>query len=70
MKTRGYTDINQVLEALVPGLYILSKSGWGDYMRMSLNGGDTKRVVFLVDGVRINNRTGRNLAEKSTRQKG
>lgn len=52
----GYTDVNQVLESLVPGLYAASKSGRGDYMRISLNGGDTKRVIFLIDGVRINNR--------------
>lgn len=56
IKTGGYTDINQILESLVPGLYVISKSGRGDYMRMSLNGGDNKRVIFLIDGVRINNR--------------
>lgn len=52
----GYTDVNQILESFVPGLYVTSKSGRGDYMRMSLNGGDNKRVIFLIDGVRINNR--------------
>jgi len=52
----GYTDLNQILEALAPGVYVTSKSGRGDYMRMSLNGGDTKQVIFLIDGVRINNR--------------
>ncbi|WP_162458938.1 TonB-dependent receptor plug domain-containing protein [Desulfosarcina ovata] len=52
----GYADVNQILESLVPGLYVSSKSGRGDYMRMSMNGGDTKRVIFLIDGVRINNR--------------
>jgi vitamin B12 transporter len=56
IKTGGYTDVNQILESLVPGLYVISKSGRGDYLRMSLNGGDNKRVVFLIDGVRINNR--------------
>jgi vitamin B12 transporter len=52
----GFTDVNQILESLVPGLYVTTKGGRGDYMRMSLNGGDTKQVVFLIDGVRINNR--------------
>lgn len=52
----GYTDINQILESLVPGLYVVSKSGRGDYIRMSLAGGDNKQVIFLIDGVRINNR--------------
>jgi len=52
----GYTDVNQILESLVPGLYVTTKGGRGDYMRLSLNGGDTKQVVFLIDGVRINNR--------------
>lgn len=56
ISTGGYTDVNQILESLVPGIYVTSKSGRGDYMRMSLNGGDTKRVIFLIDGVRINNR--------------
>jgi vitamin B12 transporter len=56
IKTGGYTDVNQILESLVPGLYVVSKSGRGDYMRMSLNGGDNKRVIFLIDGVRVNNR--------------
>jgi vitamin B12 transporter len=52
----GYTDVNQIFESLVPSLYVVSKSGRGDYLRMSLNGGDNKRVIFLIDGVRINNR--------------
>ena len=56
IKAGGYTDVNQILEALVPGLYMVSKNGRGDYMRMSLNGGDNKQVNFLIDGVRINNR--------------
>ena len=56
IKRGGFTDVNQILESLVPGLYVSTKGGRGDYMRMSLNGGDTKQVVFLIDGVRINNR--------------
>jgi len=56
IKRGGYVDVNQILESLVPGLYVSTKGGRGDYMRMSLNGGNTKNVVFLIDGVRINNR--------------
>jgi vitamin B12 transporter len=56
IKRGGFTDVNQVLESLVPGLYVSSRGGRGDYARMSLNGGGTNQIVFLLDGIRINNR--------------
>jgi len=52
----GYLDIAQALPALVPGLYIAPKNGPFDYVDLSLQGGRTQDVLWLVDGVRINNR--------------
>lgn len=50
----GYTEIYQMLEALVPGMFISMKSGPGDYARYNLHG--SSELLWLVDGVRINNR--------------
>ena len=56
IKRGGFTDVNQILESLVPGLYVSTKGGRADRTRMSLNGGGIHQIVFLLDGVRINNR--------------
>ena len=50
----GYTEIFQMLEALVPGLFISMKAGPGDYANYSLHG--SAEILWLLDGVRINNR--------------
>lgn len=52
----GYVDTSSALRNLVPGLYIGQKSGAFDYVQASLTGSRTSEVLFLVDGVRINNR--------------
>ncbi len=52
----GYIDVAGALEALAPGLYISSRSGPFDYVQISLQGSRTPDVLWLVDGVRINNR--------------
>jgi outer membrane cobalamin receptor len=52
----GYNDIGQVLQALVPGLYVAPKSGAFDYVVASLQGSRTAEMLWLVDGVRISNR--------------
>jgi vitamin B12 transporter len=52
----GYIDVAGALEALAPGLYITSKNGPFDYVQISLQGSRTPDVLWLVDGVRINNR--------------
>lgn len=49
-------DTSGALRNLVPGLYIGQKSGAFDYVQVSLTGARTSEVLFLVDGVRINNR--------------
>jgi vitamin B12 transporter len=51
----GYEDAAGAL-SLVPGLFISPKSGAFDYVQASLTGSRTSEVLFLVDGVRINNR--------------
>jgi outer membrane cobalamin receptor len=54
--TGGYIDVTQALEASTPGLYITSKNGPFDYVQVSLQGSRTEDVLWLVDGIRINNR--------------
>lgn len=56
IKRGGFADVNQILESLVPGLYVSTKTERADRTRMSLNGGGINQIVFLLDGVRINNR--------------
>jgi vitamin B12 transporter len=53
---QGYDDTAQALQMSVPGLYIAPQSGAFDYANISLLGSRTSEVLFLVDGVRINNR--------------
>ena len=50
----AYTEVYQILEAFVPGMFISMKSGPGDYARYNLHG--SSEILWLVDGVRINNR--------------
>jgi vitamin B12 transporter len=52
----GHVDLSGALRNLVPGLYLAQKSGAFDYVQVSLTGSRTSEVLFLVDGVRINNR--------------
>jgi outer membrane cobalamin receptor len=52
----GYLDVAGALEAMSPGLYISPKNGPFDYVQISLQGSRTTDVLWLVDGIRINNR--------------
>jgi len=52
----GYQDVASVLQALAPGLYVASKNGPFDYVTVSLQGSRTEDVLWLLDGVRLNNR--------------
>jgi len=56
IKDGGYIDVASALEALAPALYISSKNGPFDYVQISLQGSRTEDVLWLVDGIRINNR--------------
>jgi vitamin B12 transporter len=52
----GYTDLGQALSTIVPGLYLNQKNGPFDYVDASFQGSRTEDILWLVDGVRINNR--------------
>jgi outer membrane cobalamin receptor len=56
IQTGGFIDVSQALEALTPGVYIASGNGPFDYVQISLQGSRTEDVLWLVDGIRINNR--------------
>jgi vitamin B12 transporter len=56
IRNGGYVDVAQSLQSLTPGLYISPKNGPFDYVDVSLQGSRTQDVLWLVDGVRINNR--------------
>ena len=52
----GYNDVAQTVQALTPGLYLSPLSGPFDYMELSLQGSRSSEVLWLVDGIRLNNR--------------
>ena len=52
----GFNDLGQSLQMLVPGLYLAPKNGAFDYMNCSLQGSRCQDILWLIDGVRINNR--------------
>ena len=52
----GFNDLGQSLQMLVPGLYPASKNGAFDYVSCSLQGSRCQDILWLIDGVRINNR--------------
>ena len=52
----GFNDVSQSLQMLVPGLYLAPKNGAFDYMNCSLQGSRCQDILWLIDGVRINNR--------------
>jgi len=56
VRNGAYLDVSQTLQALTPGLFIQTKNGPFDYANISLVGSRTEDVLFLIDGVRINNR--------------
>lgn len=56
IRNLSYTDVAQSLQTHVPGLYVSPKNGPFDYVNVSLQGGRTQDVLWLLDGVRLNNR--------------
>ncbi|MCP1726323.1 outer membrane cobalamin receptor [Natronospira proteinivora] len=52
----GVSDVGQALQGSVPGLFVSPRAGRGDYASVSLQGSRSEDVLWLVDGVRINNR--------------
>ena len=56
IKNGNYVDVSQSLQFQAPALYISSKNGPFDYVDVSFQGSRTSDVLWLVDGIRINNR--------------
>ncbi|HEY2678142.1 MAG TPA: TonB-dependent receptor [Steroidobacteraceae bacterium] len=56
IKNGGFTDVATALQTLAPGLFISPKNGPFDYVHASFQGSSTGDILWLVDGVRINNR--------------
>ena len=52
----GFDDLGQTLQMEVPGLYLAPRSGAFDYMQCSLQGSRCEDILWLIDGVRVNNR--------------
>ncbi|HKZ72679.1 MAG TPA: TonB-dependent receptor [Steroidobacteraceae bacterium] len=52
----GYDDVGQTLQAIAPGLYLAPRAGAFDYVDLSFQGSRTGDVLWLIDGVRLNNR--------------
>lgn len=51
----GFVDISEALNALAPGMYIRMK-GRGDYSTYMMNGNSGAGILWLLDGIRLNNR--------------
>ena len=51
-----FNDVGQTLQYSVPGLYVAPNSGQFSYVEASLLGSRNTDILWLVDGVRMNNR--------------
>jgi len=56
IKDINVLDAARALETLAPGLFLSPKNGPFDYVDASFQGSRTGDILWLVDGVRINNR--------------
>ena len=56
LERTGVSDVGQALQGSVPGLYLNPKTGRGDYSSVSIQGSRSEDVLWLVDGVPVNNR--------------
>ena len=52
----GFDDLTQALQMRLPGLHLAPKNGAFDYVGCSLQGSRCQDILWLIDGVRINNR--------------
>jgi outer membrane cobalamin receptor len=52
----GFVDVSQTLQMTTPGLFLAPRNGPFSYLDISLQGSRTQDMLFLVDGVRVNNR--------------
>ena len=56
IKLGGFDDLTQALQMRLPGLHLAPKNGAFDYVGCSLQGSRCQDILWLIDGVRINNR--------------
>lgn len=56
LRNNAYIDLSQALQMQTPGLHVAPRNGPFSYVDLSLQGSRTGDVLWLVDGVRINNR--------------
>jgi len=56
VRRNAYVDVSQALQMQTPGLFLSPRNGPFSYADISLQGSRTGDVLWLVDGVRINNR--------------
>jgi outer membrane cobalamin receptor len=54
LREAGFVDLQAALEAVVPGYWAVARAGRGGYQSGSLQG--SEEVLWLLDGVRLNNR--------------
>lgn len=56
IESGGYNDVSQILQSMVPGLYLAPQAGAFSYVSASFQGSRSNELLWLVDGVRISNR--------------
>ncbi|WP_139792197.1 TonB-dependent receptor plug domain-containing protein [Henriciella litoralis] len=56
LRNESFTDVSSALQMKTPGLFLAPRGGPFSYIDISLQGSRTQDILFLVDGVRINNR--------------
>lgn len=56
VRRNAYVDVSQALQMQTPGLFLSPRNGPYSYADISLQGSRTGDVLWLIDGVRINNR--------------
>lgn len=56
LREQGFVDVSSALQMKTPGLHLAPRGGPFSYLDISLQGSRTQDILFLVDGVRINNR--------------
>jgi outer membrane cobalamin receptor len=56
LRNQSFVDVSSALQMKTPGLFLAPRGGPFSYLDISLQGSRTQDILFLVDGVRINNR--------------
>lgn len=56
IRDQAYVDVSQALQMRTPGVFLSPRNGPFSYVDIAMQGSRTGDVLWLVDGVRINNR--------------